>query len=130
AQHNDMRFPRRAVVVGVEKPANRRLETQHREVVARYEEAFAALRLTARREVGGEGDVRGDPREGRLYTLQIAEHRVAEDRVAVACLAARRAARLRSVSCGWASTGRAPASPASPIRMRSTKRSASAGSMV
>ena len=48
----------------------------------------AVLRLAARAQVGAEGEVRRDAGERRLDLLEVAEHQVAEHRLAVAGLAA------------------------------------------
>ena len=94
AEHDDRRLADEAIVVAVEEPPERRLLLQHLEVVARDHEALRVLRLALERKVGAEEQMRRDAREDRLDLLQIAEHGVAEDRVAVARLAARLRSRL------------------------------------
>ena len=77
-----------AVVVVVEQPAERRLQAEHRKVRPGHEQALPLQRLTLVRKVRAEPDVRGDAGEDRLGPLEIAEHRIAEDLVAIARLAA------------------------------------------
>ena len=77
-----------AVVVGREEPPDRGLECQHREVLARDQDAPARLGLPAERDVGAKGAVRGNARKARLHALQIPKHRVAEGLLAIAGLVA------------------------------------------
>ena len=95
AQHDHVRLARRLVVVGAEQPAERRLQREHVEIGAGDEQPFRVLRLVARGQIRAERYVRGDAGERRLDALEVPEHRVAEDLIAVARLAARLAAGLR-----------------------------------
>ena len=91
-----MRLAGRTVVPLGEKAAERRLNAQHGEVSARDQQSIAVHRLTAVRQVHAERPVRGDTGEHGLEPLEVPDHRVAEDRLAVAGLAARLRAGLRS----------------------------------
>ena len=76
------------IVVGIQQPAERRLEAEHRKVRAGHEQPVAASGLRLIGQVGAEPDVQCDAGEDRLLLLEIAEHRVAEHRFTVPGLAA------------------------------------------
>jgi hypothetical protein len=89
AEDDDRLAAGRGIVAGSEQAPERRLQAQHAKVRPRHQQAVAAHRMPAVREVGAEPDVRRDPREHRLCPLQIAEHRMAEHRLAITGLPAR-----------------------------------------
>ena len=95
AEDDDRRLADEAIVVRVEQPPERRLDLQDLEVVARDEQPLPGHRLAVEGHVRAEGDVRRDAGEHRLHLLQVAEHRVAEDGIAVPGLPARLRSRLR-----------------------------------
>ena len=96
AEHHHARLADDVVVIRIEQSSQRGLQLQHRKIAARHEEAFAARRLRLVREVCAEADVRRDVREHGLDLLQVSEHGIAEDDIAVAGAAAAPKARLRT----------------------------------
>ena len=96
AQHDDRRLAGGPVVGRANQPAKSGLHAEHPEVASRDERPFPAHRLAAVGEVGAEPDVRGQTGKRRLLPFEVAEHRVAEDLVAPAGLAARLRPRLRA----------------------------------
>ena len=92
-----MRLAGGRVVAGPNQAAERGLQAEDREVAARHHQAFVVEGLAVVREVRGEQTMGGKTSEHRLGPLQIPEHRVADDVVAVvagAGLIARLRARL------------------------------------
>ena len=100
AEHDDVRFAERAVVVrrraGGRAPAAGRAP----ESSCRRPACPSPFCVWPRaREVGAERHVRGDAGERRLHLLEVAEHRVAEDR---------RRSRRPGCSCASPASARAP----------------------
>ena len=79
----------------IEQSSQRRLQLQHRKIAARHEQALAARSLRLVSEVCAEANVRRDVRENGLDLLQVAEHGIDEDHIAVARAAAALEAGLR-----------------------------------
>ena len=110
AEHDDRRFPRLLIVPGRSSRPIAGCHAEDGEVAAGDEYALAVQRLVVERQVRAEQDVRGDVGEHLMVLLQVAEHRVAEDVVAVPGLVAGLRAGLRprrrrfTSSCG-AGTG-------------------------
>ena len=94
AEHGDARLADDAVVALAEHAAEGRLNAQQREVTPRDEHARTRQRLPLVGQIRAEDPVGGNPGEHRLHLLEIAEHRVAEDLVALARLVARVASGL------------------------------------
>ncbi len=94
AQHGDEMPADGLIVAGPQQPSDSGLQLERREVGTGDQRATAADRLIVIGEVGAEAAVRGEAGEHRLALLEIPEHRVAEDHVAVAGLAAGLRARL------------------------------------
>ncbi len=95
AEHHHRMRAGGAIVGRAEHAADRGLHAERREVAARHLRALGAERLPARRHVGAEQSVRGQPAEHLLHPLEVAEHGIAEGVVAVAGLVARGPAGLR-----------------------------------
>ena len=83
-EDHDARLAHEFVVIRIEQPSESGPQLQDRKITAGHEQALAARRLRLVCEVCGEVDVRRDVREDRLDLLQVAEHGVAEDDLAVA----------------------------------------------
>ena len=95
-QHHDLGAADVASVVRSQEASQRRSQTQNRKVTARHEQALALQGLAAIAKVDVKVAVRRDAGEDRLEALQIAEHRIAEERVAGPLDAARFRPRLGS----------------------------------
>ena len=79
-----MRFAGGRVVARAEQTADRRPNAEYRKIAAGHEHALAVDRLLRVGKVRAEDSVSRDPNEDRLRLLEIAEHRVAENGIAVA----------------------------------------------
>ena len=88
--------PEAPVVVGSEEPAQRGPEAQGREVGPGRVHPIPRHRLVPIREADPEDTVGGETREHGLLPLEVPEHGIAEDRIAVSRLAARLRPRLRT----------------------------------
>jgi hypothetical protein len=95
-QHRHRRFADDIVIGWANQTAQRRSETEHREVTARDERGKSAGGLVPGSEVDVDDAVSGNAGETRLHACQILKHRVAEHLVAVAGLVALVEARLWS----------------------------------
>ena len=79
---NDHIMPgRNAIVVEREEAAKRRRQCQRREIAAGHEDAVRVDGLAAIREIGREVPLCPDAVEDGLFTLEVAEQRVAEHRL-------------------------------------------------
>ncbi len=94
-EHDHRMLPDVLVVGDAEQTPQRRLHAQDREVGPRDEHPRRVQRVALEGQVGAEQPVRRDAGERQVRLLQVAEHRVAEDLVAVARLVARLGAGLR-----------------------------------
>ncbi len=89
AQHHHPAVVGDLVIVWPDESSEGRLEAQRRKVTPRDEDAVAVDRgLSLDGEVGAHQDMARDPCENCLFPLEIPEHRVAENLIAVAGLIA------------------------------------------
>jgi hypothetical protein len=95
ADHRDEVSANGLVVFRRQQSAERGVQAEHRKVAARHEQAVARKRRALVAKAGAEVPVGGDAGERGLHALEIAEHRVAENLVAAAGLAAGIGPRLR-----------------------------------
>ena len=96
AEHHHGGLAGGLVVGRSDQPAQGRLQAEHLEVAAGHEHAVGVERLPAIRQVRAERPVRGHAREHGLRLLEIAEHRITEDRLRAAGVVARLGSRLRA----------------------------------
>ena len=84
AENRHVRFAWRGIVISPKEAAERRLNAEDGEVAARHQHSLGVERLAVVREVGIKHTMRGDAGEHRLHALEVSEHRMAEDDVAIA----------------------------------------------
>ena len=94
AQHRHEILADGLVVPRIEQAAQGRSKAEHRKVGSGHEHSLSGRGLTGVRQVRSEAHMGRDPRESALGALEVTEHRVAEDLLAITRLAARGRARV------------------------------------